>query len=469
MRVNGRVLFSDSETPAPPGAFDVVFGDYDNVWTTSTREDGEFSLDLLIPSVPSGKLDLRLELGDLPGLAMDETQQTPRVRLTVDNSRPTIAAISLDEVSANSELSIGSCGNLLVMLETFDDHGFDLNEPTVLHYRVRAGEAEISRGSVPLPDTTPFGDQFFWTGYLDLTDAGATTLLPSYTVDVWVSGSDSSGNPFDTIGNSLIEPIASWPLALLGPSIDLDNEANSFSWDDPSPVAEQAVNLEFEVLNTGGKGDVAFVLQRSVEGGFWQNTARVDLVAGAGGTLTGSLPTVANAAVGESIEFRLLVLVDEVEMDRKSMDPVLIKEQTVRDGEALAQQAQEGTFSIVLYIIALLSLSMAMWLLVVNRRIDKLSDEPSEDQTEEVLEEMNLSKSIPAIDSSVPPPSGLILPAQPEAAPPKPVAPSPQPAAPVAAAGARAPPPLPPTGLPAGWTQEQWNHFGWQYVEALKK
>ena len=36
-------------------------------------------------------------------------------------------------------------------------------------------------------------------------------------------------------------------------------------------------------------------------------------------------------------------------------------------------------------------------------------------------------------------------------------------------AGARAPPPLPPTGLPAGWTQEQWNHFGWQYVEALKK
>ena len=470
LRVNGRVLFSDSETPAPPGAFDVVFGDYDNVWTTSTRADGEFSLDLLIPSVPSGKLDLRLELGDLPGLAKDETQQTPRVRLMVDNSRPTIAAISLDEVSANSELSIGSCGNLLVMLETFDDHGFDLSDPTVLHYRVRAGEAEISRGSVPLPDTTPFGDQFFWTGYLDLTDAGATTLLPSYTVDVWVSGSDSSGNPFDTIGNSLIEPIASWPLALLGPSIDLDNEANSFSWDDPSPIAEQAVNLEFEVLNTGGKGDVAFVLQRSVEGGFWQNTARVDLVAGAGGTLTGSLPTVASAAVGESIEFRLLVLVDEVEMDRKSMDPVLIKEQTVRDGEALAQQAQEGTFSIVLYIIALLSLSMAMWLLVVNRRIRQAElDGPSEDQTEEVLEEMNLSKSIPTIDSSVPPPNGLIVPAQPAAAPPKPVAPSPQPAAPVAAVGARAPPPLPPTGLPAGWTQEQWNHFGWQYVEALKK
>ena len=32
---------------------------------------------------------------------------------------------------------------------------------------------------------------------------------------------------------------------------------------------------------------------------------------------------------------------------------------------------------------------------------------------------------------------------------------------------ARAPPPIPPTGLPQGWTQEQWNHFGWQYVDAM--
>jgi hypothetical protein len=29
--------------------------------------------------------------------------------------------------------------------------------------------------------------------------------------------------------------------------------------------------------------------------------------------------------------------------------------------------------------------------------------------------------------------------------------------------------PLPPTGLPDGWTQEQWNHFGWQYVDSLTK
>lgn len=489
LRVNGRVLFSEDETPAPAGAFDVVFGDYDNTWKTSTRNDGEFSLDLLIPSVPSGHLDLRLGLGDLPGLAMDETPTIQRVRLAVDNSRPTIAAISLDEVSAGNELSIGACGDLLVMLETIDDYGFDLTEPAVLHYRVRAGEAEISRGSVPLPDTTPFGEQFFWTGNLDLTDSGATTLLPSYMVDVWVSGSDSAGNPFDTLGNSITQPMASWSLALLGPSIDLNLPTSSFSWDDPSPITQQEVGLEFEVRNLGGKGDVAFILQRAVEGGFWQDTARVDLVATAGSAVTGTLPTVADVDSGESIQFRILVLVDEVEMDRKTLDPLLVKEETIRDGEALALQAQEGAFSIVLYLIALVSLSLAMWLLVMNRRIREGELEGgAEDQTEEVLDDLNLSKTLPAIDVNIPPPAGLVLPQTGVA----PSASTPVPSTLVqnitynitdSAVGeipttnavnsenpsVKAPPPLPPTGLPQGWTQEQWNHFGWQYVDAMKK
>ncbi|HJL97059.1 MAG TPA: hypothetical protein QF401_02800, partial [Candidatus Poseidoniaceae archaeon] len=439
LRVNGRVLFSEDETPAPPGAFDVIFGDYDNTWKTSTRGDGEFSLDLLIPSVPSGHLDLRLELDDLPGLAMDETSTLQRVRLAVDSSRPTIAAISLDETMSGSNLSIGACGDLLVMLETIDDHGFDLDEPAVLHYRVRAGEAEISRGSVPLPDTTPFGDQFFWTGNLDLTDAGATTLLPSYMVDVWVSGSDSAGNPFNTLGNTLLQPIASWPLALLGPSIDLNAATSSFSWDDPSPITQQSVGLDFEVRNLGGKGDVSFILQRAVEGGFWEDSSRVDLVATAGAVVAGKLPTVANVEAGENIEFRLLVLVDEVEMDRKTLDPLLVKGETIRDGEALALQAKQGTFSIVLYLIALLSLSLAMWLLVMNRRIREGELEGgASDQTSEVLDELNHSKALPVIDGNIPPPPGLMIP--PPQAVPAPIAQA------TPSAATPAPPPIPPTG-----------------------
>ena len=219
LRVTGRVLFSEDETPAPPGSFDVVFGDFDHVWKTSPRENGEFSLDLLVPSVNSGHLDLRLRLDDLPGLAQDETDPLPRVRFAVDNSNPTIETVMLNEVPAGSPLSIGEANSLQVMLETVDDNGFDLDNPAVLHYRIRAGEAEISRGATALPETLPFGDQFFWTGEIDLTDMGATTLLPSYVVDIWVSGSDATGNPFETQNNNIDEPFATWPLSLLGPSI----------------------------------------------------------------------------------------------------------------------------------------------------------------------------------------------------------------------------------------------------------
>ena len=55
-----------------------------------------------------------------------------------------------------------------------------------------------------------------------------------------------------------------------------------------------------------------------------------------------------------------------------------------------------------------------------------------------------------------------------------PVAPAPAPAVapvPVAAPApvvAPAAPPLPPGGLPAGWTMEQWNYYGQQYLDRLQ-
>lgn len=481
LRVSGRVLFSEDEMPAPAGAFDVVFGDYDHEWRTSTRVDGEFSLDLLIPAVRSGHLDFSLKLDDLPGLAFDESDIVPRVRLAVDSSRPTISSISLNEASAGEQLSIGQCGDLLVMLETIDDNGFDLNEPAVLHYRVRAGEAEISRGSLPLPDTTPFGEQFFWNGHLDLTDSGATMLLPSYVVDIWVSGSDESGNPFDTSGNSVLEPFASWPLALLGPSIELDSETTTLIWDEPSPITGQQVNMVVNAKNQGGKGNVTFVLQRLILGGNWDQISTVELAAGAGAEMQASLSAIADVVAGEQIEFRVLVLVDEVEMDRKTVDPLIVKQETSRDGEALKQQASEGQFTIVLFIIAMLSIGFGVYTMVMSRKLLRGDEFDDSDQTAEVLADLD-TKSIPNIDVNLPPPPGLVLP--------PPVAgattlPPPQGIVNIAPAvtaeveteatseveeeQSRGDPPIPPNGLPVGWTDEQWQHFGWQYLDALNE
>ena len=458
LRVTGRVLFSEDETPAPPGAFDVVFGDFDHVWRTSPRDNGEFSLDLLVPAVNSGHLDLRLRLDDLPGLAQDETNPLPRVRFAVDSSNPTIQTVMLNEVPAGSPLSIGEANSLQVMLETVDDNGFDMDNPAVLHYRIRAGEAEISRGATALPETLPFGEQFFWTGEIDLTDMGATTLLPSYVVDVWVSGSDATGNPFETSNNNINEPFATWPLSLLGPSISFDHPDTDISWSNPSPTKGEASELEIRVLNEGGKGDVRFVLQRLVDNGFWNEEANTTLPVSAGITAVASIPVVANVEPGESQAYRLLVVVDGVEMDRYNVDPLIIKKETVRDGNALAQQASDGQFAIFMYFVAVASLSAFLWMLVMYRKMKYGEEEFEADQTEVVAEEME-QKTVPELNLNPVPPQPNPLPA-----------PTPQPkVAPLAQPDPRGVAPLPPTGLPEGWTQEQWNHFGWKYIEGFSK
>jgi len=134
-----------------------------------------------------------------------------------------------------------------------------------------------------------------------------------------------------------------------------------------------------------------------------------------------------------------------------TVDPLIVKEQTIRDGEALSQQASEGIFSIVLFIIALGSISFGVWSMVMRRRLISESFEDESDQTADVVESMDDGdKIVPEIKS---PPNPTIPP--PQAAP---AAPAPMPAA----------PPVPPTGLPEGWTMEQWNAYGWQYINSKK-
>ncbi|MEC9161491.1 MAG: hypothetical protein VX919_01725 [Candidatus Thermoplasmatota archaeon] len=471
LRVTGRVLFSEDETPAPAGAFDVTFGDYDHVWVTSPRADGEFSLDLLVPSIRSGYLDLKLGLDDLPGLAEDQTDIVPRVQFIVDSSSPTLAAVTLSRIEAGDALPIGQANDLLVQLETLDDHGFDAGESAVLHYRVRAGEAEISRGALELPDTTPFGEQFFWSGNLDLTDAGATTLLPTYMVDVWVSGSDAAGNPFDTTSNTVVTPFATWPLALIGPSIDL--EATSAMWDDPSPAPKSAAVLDIQATNEGGSGEIAFVLQRRQDAGFWAEIAREDLTASAASDVQVQLSVMADGEVGDRLEHRLLLLVDGVEADRIPLAPLLLTEEVARDGDALREDIGEQRFSLFLYVITMMSLSAAVWMLVVYRRM-AYGDEgvASEDQTKAVMAEMSEApKALPEL-ADLPPPPGLNIESSTTLPPglnmpaPAPVVEATPPAPTYTTDDPRGLPPKPPTGLPAGWTEEQWAHYGWSYLDA---
>ena len=436
LRFSGRVLFAEDETPAPAGAFTIELGDYDNQWTTTSRDGGYFSIDMLVPDVRSGHLDLRAKLVDLPGLAVDESEFKPRLRLAVDSERPTIHAVYIAGIEPGAEIPISLAGDLQVMLETRDDQGFSMDNPAVIHYLVRAGEAEISRGSSPLPDTTPFEDQFFWTGYLDLTDGGATMLLPSYTIDVWVTGSDASGNPYNSQGNTILQPLASWPLALTGPDISLRGEDTFWEWSNPTPITGESVHLGLNARNSGASGNVTFVLQRLVSGDNWETLSAVTIDAPSGREIQIKLNAVADGSSGDTLEHRVLLLDSGVEKERISISPLLIKDEVDRDGDALANQIADSQLSVVMYLIALGAMSYAVWTMVQMRRIKRGEEVDESDQTAEVAEEM-AGKVVPNIEHSEP----AIQPG----------------------------PPLPPSGLPEGWTMEQWSHYGQQYIESMSE
>jgi hypothetical protein len=154
-----------------------------------------------------------------------------------------------------------------------------------------------------------------------------------------------------------------------------------------------------------------------------------------------------------------------------------IENQTSRDGDALKEQASEGQFTITLFIIAMLSIAFGVYTMVMSRRLLKGEEIDESDQTAEVLADID-AKKLPVIDMNLPPPPGLVMPPPTGLVMPPPNASLAIPAPPVAepkaedntkdgADDSRGEPPIPPSGLPDGWSQDQWNHFGWQYLDAL--
>lgn len=443
LRFSGRVMFSEDEISAPSGSFTILLGDYEHEWTTTSREGGYFSIDLLVPDVRSGHLDLRAKLTDLPGLAEDQSEFNPRLRLAVDSESPTIHAINFNSIVPGGEIPINTANNLRVMLESRDDQGFDIDNPAVLHYIVRAGDAEISRGTVPLTDSTGFGNEVIWSENIDLTDGGATILLPSYSIDVWATGSDASGNPYGSLQNTIDDPLASWSFALTGPDVSLRSPETVWEWSNPSPEPNEVVTLKIDSVNSGDSGNLTFILQRLNAENNWETVSMQEIDLASEQRFSVKLETISSQNVGDTLEYRILLLDSGVEKERISVTPLFVKEEVKRDGVALANQVADSKLSVVMYVIALLAISYAVWTMVQIRKMRNDSDTDENDQTDEVEIEMT-KKIVPEINqlggASVEQSDNLA-----------------------------AVPPLPPTGLPAGWTMEQWNHYGEQYLESLSK
>ena len=477
LRFSGRVLFSEDSTPAPSGAFDIVLGDLEHEWRTSPRAGGHFSLDLLIPDVRSGHLNLWASMEDMPGLATDETDEDVRLRFIVDNGRPEIEGISIAGSIDGERISLSSISDADVILSTQDNHGFNLNTAPNMHYLLRAGASEVSRGSLPLSDGNDVDGQVFWSADLDLTDDGATHVLPTYTLDVWVTGADASGNPFDSGGNTEIDPVASFGFIRTGPFLDLSDSNTTFTWSDPSPSPGDVVEMQVHGSNHIAQiGDLRFVLEQKVGERWVEVASRNTTVKGVSEMHIVLQYTVSNDAEG-TLEFRVREFDGGFELDRRSTTPLSISDEVIRDGEALANQVGNSGLSVILYLVALGCAIYGIWMMVLYRESVREDEGGELDQTKDVMADLDTAKAVPELATATPPPPNMQA-ALPSATPPPPnmsaslpATTQPPPAQESSASSAATEnagagvAPIPAEGLPPGWTEDQWEHYGWTWLQ----
>ncbi|MDP6899234.1 MAG: hypothetical protein QGF94_00145 [Candidatus Thalassarchaeaceae archaeon] len=412
VRIDGRILFSEDAAPAPEGAFDIVVGDLERSWSAVPREGGEFTLDILVPNVRSGGLDLYAQLENLPGLADDVTMQAPHIQLIVDGEPPEIRSISPD-----GDIALDGVDLLPISLHVADGHGFDSERPAEIHWKVRAGTSEISRGNQPFQSGSPIGLDWSWEGYIDLTDAGSIELLPGYMVDIWITGSDTAGNPYLAENNTEHTPLTELRIVRYGPEINLASNSTEISWDNPSPVGGEIAILQASGTNSVTQsGEITFVLLEEISTNLWIEVEDVSqtMVIDEDAPWTISLEVPTQSVEDEEIHrYQLIARDGHVDIDWVSIEPLLVKPHVARDGEALSNQIDDSTGLFVLYIIAIASLCFGVAMLVLYRR-EKISgmDEEFEqaEQTDLVDQDDVNTVAPPPGFNSMPPPQIQTIP-----------------------------------------------------------
>ena len=345
-----------------------------------------------------------------------------------------------------------------------------------MHYLLRAGASEVSRGSLPLADGIELDGQVFWSANFDFTDDGATHVLPTYTLDVWVTGADGSGNPFDSEDNTEAEPFASFGFIRTGPFLDLQDSNTTMTWTNPSPAPKEIVELQVHGSNEIPLiGDLQFILEQKVGDRWVEVAVRNTTVKGESEMHIVLQYQVSEDAEG-TIEFRVREFDGNFELGRRSTTPLSISDEVIRDGEALATQVGNSGLSVMLYLIALGCAIYGIWMMVLYRESVREDEGGELDQTMDVMADLGDGKTVPELTSTSPPPPNMQAPL-PSAIPPLPNMGAPLPAA------AQPPPlqnpielttletdssriaPVPEEGLPPGWTDGQWEHYGWTWLQ----
>lgn len=252
--------------------------------------DGSFNLTLEVPE-EAGSQGLLIRVLDAPDGAVHRGADDVVRRFMVDTEPPRVKALTSPALGA--PLPESDWGALTVDVRMDEDIGLGQVE---LGWRVMvsgfglAGEV-LGEGVEPmtLRGARTSGEDLPLRAVLDLDAALAEDVRTQrLELRVWVLGEDQSGQPVDTLGNSLADPLAVWLLEQRVADVVFDGEPDETL---VNPVKGGELVWSYSIVNLGrGPGDVQIIVEVvEADGGRTRLDARsINIEAGASAVQNGS-------------------------------------------------------------------------------------------------------------------------------------------------------------------------------------
>ncbi len=232
--------------------------------TLATVENGFFSVTITAPQA-NGGYALSWELFALPLSNIDQTSQSS-VSLVVDSEEPTI----LEVVKPRTDVEISEEDMYSIEFEASFKETYLNTSNVILHWRVIYDEnpsVTIVEGMEGLDVVSNAG-----TGTLSTTIQVGGQLLDSHytkpsTLQLWITGTDMAGNPFNLDENSVSTPLAEIPIHHRRAIVSLAPSDIQYS-----PPGEQnsgeVIQITIMAKNIGdAQGDIFFTIYEVLPSG----------------------------------------------------------------------------------------------------------------------------------------------------------------------------------------------------------
>ena len=425
--------------------------------------DGEWQISFVLENrrVEDPLIPLEFSLHNLPGMSIDATTQVANIIL--DSYAPVVSFDSLPSTIDSTMLE-----SQMISISIQDDGGIS-DEDVILMWEFRrpnSGGGSSLLNVVPYQISMPLdeqvGDVWSYSRTVDLTNGSILGLLPGDMISLWVIASDQAGNSLSGVGSvdDKVSPYLNVRQFVLGiPSIAIALADGSTPRGGEVKEGDE-LGITVSLRNIGTKnGNVKVELFHDLGAGSWASQGFVNADLNDGQLRT--LDTFIFETYKKGSQGLYLNISGDFDVWDTATSPAgcikvgqiitcdLSLEQDMPTVLSRQQDDSSGSDPVLIASIFVLILVIVLAVLVILRRQGE--SEYYEELDEEWEEAANTAFYEAPQSTYEEPEVQKVLPPMPEE----------QPSDQEVNQG----PPLPETGLPDGWSMEQWGHYGEQWLE----